>query len=106
MRHLLLDQDTDKIGDKLKENFTNKYLTSKGQISKLLAAILNDRYRNTAIITVRAEMQNQLRTAWHMPRESRLNEYWIAEDAFLSGIAGQFLYSNYPKLRPFFTYGL
>ena len=106
MRYLLFDQNTDMIGDKLKESFANRYLTSKSQILKLLAAILNDRYQSTSIITVRAEMQNQLRTAWHMPREYRLNEYWIAVDAFLSGIAGQFLYSSYPKLRPFFTYGL
>lgn len=77
------------------------------QIIKLVAIILQAKYPETEIISVKASYNHAIRKnlLYNMYKSRAVNDYHHAIDAYLSNICANFLYQAYPELRPFFVYG-
>ncbi len=85
--------------------FIRRQLVETSQIIKLVSTILQSRYPDAKIITVKAKYNHYLREKFNLYKSREVNDYHHAIDAYLSAICGNLLYQNYPNLRPFFVYG-
>lgn len=97
--------DPDHINKYESAGFIRRQLVETSQIIKLVSTILQSRYPNTEIITVKAKYNHYLREKFDLYKSREVNDYHHAIDAYLSDICGNLLYQNYPNLRPFFVYG-
>ena len=97
--------DPDHINKYESAGFIRRQLVETSQIIKLVSTILQSRYPNTEIITVKAKYNHYLREKFNLYKSREVNDYHHAIDAYLSAICGNLLYQNYPNLRPFFVYG-
>ena len=97
--------DPDHINKYESAGFIRRQLVETSQIIKLVSTILQSRYPNTEIITVKAKYNHYLREKFDLYKSREVNDYHHAIDAYLSAICGNLLYQNYPNLRPFFVYG-
>lgn len=97
--------DPDHINKYKFAGFIRRQLVETSQIIKLVSTILQSRYPNTEIITVKAKYNHYLREKFDLYKSREVNDYHHAIDAYLSAICGNLLYQNYPNLRPFFVYG-
>lgn len=97
--------DPDHINKYKSAGFIRRQLVETSQIIKLVSTILQSRYPNTEIITVKAKYNHYLREKFDLYKSREVNDYHHAIDAYLSAICGNLLYQNYPNLRPFFVYG-
>lgn len=88
-----------------KSGFINRQLVETSQIIKLVSIILQNKYPQSEIITVRAHDNSALRKRLNLYKSREVNDYHHALDAYLSAICGNFLYQVYPKFRPYFVYG-
>ncbi|UQS84794.1 type II CRISPR RNA-guided endonuclease Cas9 [Apilactobacillus apisilvae] len=97
----------DSISKYTKKGFVNRQLVETSQVIKLVANILNDKYKNddTNIIEVKAYMNTQLRDTFELFKSRELNDYHHGVDAYLTTFVGTYLYNRYPKLRHYFVYG-
>lgn len=102
-----LRTDPDKMSPHTKHGFIHRQLVETGQVIKLVAQILSDKYQNsdTKIIEVPAKMNSQMRKNFKLIKNRDVNDYHHAVDAYLTAFVGQYLYKRYPKLRPYFVYG-
>ena len=103
LNNLILDPD--KLSKYQKEGFINRQLVETSQIIKLVSVILQNKYPDSEIITVRARDNSALRQRLNLYKSREVNDYHHAIDAYLSIVCGNFLYQVYPKYRPFFVYG-
>ncbi|BDR59986.1 type II CRISPR RNA-guided endonuclease Cas9 [Lactobacillus xylocopicola] len=103
LTNLMLDPDH--LYKYQKSGFIHRQLVETSQIIKLVAVILQDKYPDSEIITVKAKDNSALRKRLSLYKSREVNDYHHAIDAYLSAICGNFLYQVYPKLRPFFVYG-
>lgn len=96
------------MGRHARESYARHNLTSTSQIIKLAAQLLTERYRkyHTKVITVRNEMVTQLEQKYGIYYHTHVNEFKNGQTAYVTGVAGLFLYKMYPKLQSFFVYGL
>ncbi len=97
--------DPDHINKYESAGFVRRQLVETSQIIKLVSTILQSKYPNTEIITVKAKYNHYLREKFNLYKSREVNDYHHAIDAYLSAICGNLLYQNYPNLRPFFVYG-
>lgn len=88
-----------------KSGFINRQLVETSQIVKLVSVILQNKYPESEIITVKAGYNSALRKRLDLYKSREVNDYHHAIDAYLSIICGNFLYQVYPKLQPYFVYG-
>ena len=100
---LLLDPD--RLNKFQKSGFINRQLVETSQIVKLVSVILQNKYPDSEIITVKAGDNSALRQRLNLYKSREVNDYHHAIDAYLSIICGNFLYQVYPKYRPYFVYG-
>ena len=91
--------------DKQKKHFINRQLVETSQIIKLVSVILQNKYPDAEIITVKAGDNSALRQRLDLYKSREVNDYHHAIDAYLTIVCGNFLYQVYPKLRPYFVYG-
>ncbi|WP_223902600.1 type II CRISPR RNA-guided endonuclease Cas9 [Lactobacillus laiwuensis] len=101
--NLLLDPD--RLNKFQKSGFINRQLVETSQIVKLVSVILQNKYPDAEIITVKAGDNSALRQRLNLYKSRDVNDYHHAIDAYLSIICGNFLYQVYPKYRPYFVYG-
>ena len=97
--------DPDHINKYESAGFIRRQLVETSQIIKLVSTILQSRYPDAKIITVKAKYNHYLREKFNLYKSREVNDYHHAIDAYLSAICGNLLYQNYPNLRPFFVYG-
>lgn len=103
-RNLMTDPKS--VGKFAKESYARHQLSSQSQIVKLVATFLSERYgKDTKVITVRDEMVSQLKHKYGIDYQLKINDFINGQSAFLTGLAGLYLYKNYPNLRPMFVYG-
>ena len=103
LNNLILDPD--KLSRYQREGFINRQLVETSQIIKLVSVILQNKYPDSEIITVRSRDNLALRQCLGLYKSREVNDYHHAIDAYLSIVCGNFLYQVYPKYRPFFVYG-
>lgn len=103
-RNLMTDPKS--VGKFAKESYARRQLSSQSQIVKLVATFLSERYgKDTKVITVRDKMVNQLKHKYGIDHQLKVNDFITGQSAYLTGLAGVFLYKNYQSLRPLFVYG-
>ena len=95
---------TDSINKYTKQSFIKRQLVETSQVVKLAANILQDKYRNTKIIEIRARLNSDLRKKYELIKNREVNDYHHAIDGYLTTFVGQYLYKVYPKLRSYFVY--
>lgn len=95
---------TDSINKYTKQSFIKRQLVETSQVVKLAANILQDKYRNTKIIEIRARLNSDLRKKYKLIKNREVNDYHHAIDGYLTTFVGQYLYKVYPKLRSYFVY--
>lgn len=103
LNNLLLNPN--KLDKYQKSGFINRQLVETSQIIKLVSVILQNKYPDAEIITVKSGDNSALRQRLNLYKSREVNDYHHAIDAYLSIICGNFLYQVYPKLRPYFVYG-
>lgn len=103
-RNLMTDPKS--ISKFARESYARHQLSSQSQIVKLVAMFLSERYgKKVKVIAVRDEMLTQLKRKYDLDYKIKINDFIIGQTAYLTGLAGLFLYKNYPKLRSLFVYG-
>ena len=95
---------SDSIDKYAKKGFIKRQLVETSQVVKLVANILQDKYRNTKIIEIRARLNSDLRKKYKLIKNREVNDYHHAIDGYLTTFVGQYLYKVYPKLRSYFVY--
>lgn len=105
LNNLLMDPS--KINKYQRQGFINRQLVETSQIIKLVATVLQAKYPNTEIISVKASYNHAIRNnkLYKLYKNRDVNDYHHAIDAYLTSICANYLYQTYPQLRPYFVYG-
>lgn len=96
------------LQNKWKDNlprFISRQLVETRQITKHVTNILNSKYKETNIYSVRANMISELRKKYDLFKVRDLNDCHHVHDAFLCAFLGQFIIMRYPKLINELKYG-
>lgn len=90
-----------------RRGFINRQLVETRQIIKLVVAILQAKYPDTEIISIKASYNHAIREnkLYKLYKSREVNDYHHAIDAYLTAICANYLYQTYPKMRPYFVYG-
>lgn len=93
------------LTEDMKAGFIERQLVETRQITKHVARILNDRFSDSQVVTLKAQLVSNFRNMFHLAKIRELNDYHHAHDAYLSVVVGQTLLNAYPKLKPELVYG-
>lgn len=80
-------------------------LIEKSQSIKLLSSILQTKLQGTKVIGIRNRLVDSIREDNKFVRNTLVNDYHYALDAYISTFLGRFLTARYPKLQSYFVYG-
>ena len=94
------------LTESMKAGFIERQLVETRQIIKHVARILDNRFSDTKIITLKSQLVTNFRKTFHIAKIRELNDYHHAHDAYLAVVVGQTLLKAYPKLAPELIYGL
>lgn len=72
------------------EGFINRQLVETRQITKHVANILNNFYKNTKIIYLHADLSSNYRKKYELFKYRDLNDYHHAHDAYLAAVLGEY----------------
>lgn len=97
-RKKYLNLTTKDISDEQGNRFINRQLVETRQISKEVANLLEQVYKNK-IVTVKANLVHDLRGQFELPKCREINDYHHAHDAYLVSILGTYIFKRYPKLK-------
>ncbi|OFP94925.1 type II CRISPR RNA-guided endonuclease Cas9 [Streptococcus sp. HMSC067A03] len=93
------------LTESMKAGFIERQLVETRQIIKHVARILDDRFAETKIVTLKSQLVTNFRNIFHIAKIRELNDYHHAHDAYLAVVIGQTLLKAYPKLVPELIYG-
>ena len=93
------------LTESMKAGFIERQLVETRQIIKHVARILDNRFSDTKIITLKSQLITNFRNTFHIAKIRELNDYHHAHDAYLAVVVGQTLLKAYPKLAPELLYG-
>ncbi|MFM9320222.1 type II CRISPR RNA-guided endonuclease Cas9 [Streptococcus sp. ST16] len=93
------------LTESMKAGFIERQLVETRQIIKHVARILDNRFSDTKIITLKSQLVTNFRNTFHIAKIRELNDYHHAHDAYLAVVVGQTLLKAYPKLAPELIYG-
>jgi CRISPR-associated endonuclease Csn1 len=93
------------LTEDMKAGFIERQLVETRQITKHVSRILNDRFPDSKVITLKAQLVSNFRNMFHLAKIRELNDYHHAHDAYLSVVVAQTLLKAYPKLAPELVYG-
>lgn len=102
---LNLTTDFSTLNKYQRDGYIARQLVETQQIVKLLATIMQSRFKHTKIIEVRNSQVANIRYQFDYFRIKNLNEYYRGFDAYLTAVVGTYLYKVYPKARRLFVYG-
>lgn len=102
---LNLTTDFSTLNKYQRDGYIARQLVETQQIVKLLATIMQSRFKHTKIIEVRNSQVANIRYQFDYFRIKNLNEYYRGFDAYLAAVVGTYLYKVYPKARRLFVYG-
>ena len=85
------------------EGFISRQLVEVRQITKHVANILENIYKGTEIIYLKANLSSNYRKKYHMFKYRDLNDYHHAHDAYLASVLGEYIkklkYTNYETFK-------
>ena len=93
------------LTESMKAGFIERQLVETRQIIKHVARILDNRFLETKIITLKSQLITNFRNTFHIAKIRELNDYHHAHDAYLAVVVGLTLLKAYPKLAPELIYG-
>lgn len=98
---------TKQISDTQKQIYVNRELVDNSQIIKLTKVLLKNIFPESKIISVKPNYLNAVRKnpLYKLYRNTTINDYYFAMDAYLTATIANYIFEVYPKLRPFFVYG-
>lgn len=80
----------DKYSDEDIEGFINRQLVETRQITKHVANILNNYYKNTKVIYLKANLSHNYREKYDLFKFRDINNYHHAHDAYLTAVLGEY----------------
>lgn len=87
------------------EGFINRQLVETRQISKHVANLLTNIYKEkTNIVTVKAGLVSDFRSKYELYKVREINDYHHGHDAFLTSVVGNYIQRRFPKLENEFVY--
>ncbi len=87
------------IGENERRGFINRQLVETRQISKYVAVLLNQRFVNSNVVTIRAELSHNFREKYKLYKSREINDFHHAHDAFLAAVIGSFLIKRFPGMK-------
>ncbi|MBD5316813.1 MAG: type II CRISPR RNA-guided endonuclease Cas9 [Bacteroides sp.] len=99
--------DPEHLNETQNKIFIDRQLTDNSQIIKLVTAILNSKFPEAKIISVKTGYINAIREngMYQLYKNTLVNDYYPAMDAYISATIANYLNQAYPSLRPYFVYG-
>lgn len=101
----LLYLDENDMDYRKKLSYVNRSFVERSQAVKILSLVLKAKYPDADVIQVRSEFVNDVRKAFDIYRSYMVNDHYVATDAYINGLLGNYFLQVYPKLKPFFVYG-
>lgn len=101
----LLYLDGNNLDYRNKLSYINRSFTERSQAVKILSLVLKGKYPDTEIIQIRSEFVDDVRKSFDIYRSYMVNDHYMATDAYINGLLGNYFLRVYPKLKPFFLYG-
>lgn len=80
----------DKYSDEDIQGFINRQLVETRQITKHVANILNNYYRKTKVIYLKANLSHNYRERYELFKFREINDYHHAHDAYLAAVLGEY----------------
>lgn len=80
----------DKYSDEDIEGFINRQLVETRQITKHVANILNNYYKKTKIVYLKANLSHNYRERYELFKFRDINDYHHAHDAYLAAVLGEY----------------
>ncbi|MEX2805457.1 type II CRISPR RNA-guided endonuclease Cas9 [Streptococcus sp. H31] len=93
------------LTEDMKAGFIERQLVETRQIIKHVARLLNERFTESQIVTLKSQLVSNFRNMFQIVKLRDLNDYHHAHDAYLGVVIGQTLLKAYPKLAPELIYG-
>lgn len=72
------------------QGFINRQLVETRQITKHVANILNNYYKNTKIVYLKANLSHNYRERYELFKFREINDYHHAHDAYLAAVLGEY----------------
>ena len=85
------------------QGFINRQLVETSQIVKFVRLMLEQRYPDTEIVSVRSSVSHGVRDNLDLPKSRELNNYHHAHDAFIACQVADFVGLVYPKWQDGFS---
>lgn len=86
------------ISEKALKGFINRQLVETSQIVKYVRLILEDRYEESKVVSIKAGISHDLREACDFVKCREANDYHHAHDAYLACQIGRFVQGRYPLM--------
>lgn len=80
----------DKYSDEDIAGFINRQLVETRQITKHVANILNNYYKNTKVVYLKANLSHNYRERYDLFKFRDINDYHHAHDAYLAAVLGEY----------------
>lgn len=87
------------------KNFINRQIVETRQITKYVAQIINNAYKDTSVFTLRAQLTHWFREKYNIYKNRDLNDYHHAHDAYIISIIGNVIDNSFAKYKDNFKYG-
>ena len=95
IRRKMFETDSDR------EKFIERQLVETRQITKYVTNLLKNKYVNTDIYTIRAELTSNFRHKYNIYKNRNINHYHHAQDAYIVSIIGNALRKNWKGTEQF-----
>ena len=95
IRRKMFETDSDR------EKFIERQLVETRQITKYVTNLLKNKYVNTDIYTIRAELTSNFRHKYNIYKNRNINHYHHAQDAYIVSIIGNTLRKNWKGTEQF-----
>ena len=87
------------IGEGEIKGFINRQLVETRQIIKNVTQLFTQRYANSNVLAVRAELSSNYREKYGLYKSREINDFHHAHDAFLAVRIGMFLMKRFPGME-------
>ena len=84
--------------------FINKQLIETSQIVKQVTNIFTNKYTNSTVVAIRAELSNDFKEKHSLYIMEEINDYHYAQNAYITSVIGTFITRKYPELKKEFVY--
>ena len=90
--------------DGMAHGFINRQLVETRQISKHVVNLLQARYEESSVETVKAALSHQLRETYDLPKVRELNDWHHAHDAYLACQMSRFIHERFDTIAQDLNY--